>query len=162
MVLFASLIVGVGSLAMGYFLQNQAVLARWLVLLGIAWFLAEWNQIRWASSLGLLVSVAAAAYGLWMDLSAGWMLAGAMGALMAWDWAEFSRRIRLSDLDDDARGLERSHLLRLLIVAGAGFLFSVIGMIARMEFSFEWSAFLALLAALGVTQLIARMRRGDE
>ncbi|MEW5938864.1 MAG: hypothetical protein AB1750_04325 [Chloroflexota bacterium] len=160
--LFVSLAVGVGSLVWGFASQGQASTARWLFLFGIAWAVAEWNRARWFASFGLLAGVAAAAYGLWLDLSAGWMLAGAVGALFAWDLSEFSHRVRLSDLDDDVRGLERRHLLRLTLVAGAGFAFALIGMFTSLKFSFEWTAFLALLAALGVTQLVSWMRRGGE
>jgi hypothetical protein len=162
MVLFVSLAAGVSSLAWGYAEVGLAVQTRWLVVLGIVWIIAQAQRVRWVASLGLLVSVAAAAYGLWLELSAGWMLAGAVGALFAWDLSEFERRVHLADLDDDKAGMERRHLLRLTFVAGAGFLFSLIGMLVRLQFTFEWTAFLAILSALGVTQLVRGMRREEK
>jgi hypothetical protein len=159
MIIFVSILAGIGSLTWGYFEVGLAIYARWLVVLGALWFIAQAQRLRWFASLGLLVSVAAAAYGLWLELSAGWMLAGAVGALFAWDLTEFERRVHLADLDDDVSGMERRHLLRLTFVAAAGFLFSLIGMLVRLQFSFEWAAFLAILAALGVTQLVQWMRR---
>ena len=125
------------------------------------WIVAEIRHLRWFASLGLLVGVTVAGIGLWMDLSLGWMLAGALGALIAWDLADFMRRVEHASPEDDVPALTRRHLLRLTIVIAAGLALSLIGMITRLEFSFEWTAFLALLAALGVTQLVAWMRRGE-
>ena len=160
MVLFVSLAAGIGSLAWGFFEAGLALQARWLVVLGVVWAIAQIRRWRWFASLGLLVSVAAAAYGLWLNLSSGWMLAGAVGAVCAWDLAEFERRLHQASSEDDVAGLTRRHLLRLTFVAGAGFLLSLFGMLVRLQFTFEWAAFLAILAALGVTQLVTRMRRG--
>jgi len=159
---YISFVVGIGALAWEFYAYGRTSIARWLMLFGIAWFIAEWNRVRWFDSVGLLITVAVAAYGLWLDLPAGWMLAGAMGALIAWDWSEFQHRIRLSALDDDTRGLETRHLFRLMIVVASGLAFSLTGLYVRLEFSFEWTAFLALLAALGMTQLVSRLRRGGE
>jgi hypothetical protein len=88
------------------------------------------------------------------------MLAGALGALIAWDLADFTRRIGDASDDDDVVAMTRRHLLRLIIVTAIGLALSLTGMIARLEFSFEWTAFLALLAALGVTQLVGWMKKG--
>jgi hypothetical protein len=160
-VLFVSLVVGVASLAWGFFSSGHEAAGRWLILLGAAWCVAERKRAHWFAPLGLLAGVAAAAYGLWLNLPPGWMLAGAVGALFAWDLSEFDRRMLLAAREDDLPGLERRHLLRLTILAGAGFVFSLVGSFLTLEFSFEWAAFLALLAALGVTQLVARMRKGE-
>jgi hypothetical protein len=159
MIIFVSIAAGISSLAWGYAEVGLAVQTRWLVVLGFVWIFAQAQRWRWFASLGLLVSVAAAAYGLWLELSAGWMLAGAIGALFAWDLTEFDRRVIQAAREDDVPGLERRHLIRLTFVAGAGFLFSLVGMLVRLQFSFEWAGFLAILAALGVTQLVAWMRR---
>ena len=162
MILYVSLVVGVGSLTLGYAGAGLTDLARWLLVLGFAWAFAQLQGWRWFAPLGLFVSVAAAAYGLWLGLSAGWMLAGAVGALFAWDMAEFEHRLHQAFVEDDLPGMQRRHLLRLTLVAGAGFLFSLIGMVVRLRFTFEWAAFLTILAALGVTQLVAWARRGEE
>lgn len=158
---YISILVGAGSLAWDFYAEGHVSLARWILLAGLLWLVAEIRHIRWAASLGLPICVAVAGLGLWMDLSLGWMLAGALGALFAWDLADFTRRIEVASPEDDIPALTRRHLLRLTIVTAAGLILSLIGMIVHLEFSFEWTAFLALLAALGVTQLVAWMRRGE-
>jgi hypothetical protein len=157
---YFSILVGAGSLAWSYYAGEYVSLARWILLAGILWLVAEIRHIRWAASLGLLACIALAGLGLWLDLSLGWMLAGALGALIAWDLADFTRRIGEASDDDDVVAMTRRHLLRLTIVTAIGLVLSLTGMIARLEFSFEWTAFLALLAALGVTQLVGWMKKG--
>ena len=86
------------------------------------------------------------------------MLAGALSALIAWDLSDFLRRIRVAAPDDDVSSLARRHLLRLAIVTTVGLALSLFGMFFRLQFSFEWAAFLAILSALGVSLLVKRMQ----
>ena len=159
--LYVSLIVGIGSLALGYFAEGHVTGAYWILAFGLAWLMAEICRVRWVASLGFLASVAAAGYGLWIGLSSDWMLAGALGALVAWDLSDFLRRLVGAAPDDETSGLIRRHLIRLAIVTAAGLVFSLVGMFLRLQFSFEWAAFLAILSALGVSLLVKRMRSGD-
>ena len=161
-VLYVSLVVATASLAWGYHTGGFSKAVIWILVCGAIWVAAQIWRWYWLPSLGLFAAVALAGFGLWLNLPGGWMLAGALGALFAWDLSDFERRLRTAATDDDAAGLERRHLLRLTIVAGLGFLFSLIGMFSRLEFSFEILAFLTLLAALGLTQLIGKMRRDEE
>jgi hypothetical protein len=96
---------------------------------------------------------------LWIELSSAWMLSGTLGALLAWDLTEFMRRLRFAPLRDDLRALERRHLARLTIVTVVGLALASIPMLVRLEFTFEWIMLLTLVAALGVTQLVAWLRR---
>jgi hypothetical protein len=88
------------------------------------------------------------------------MIAGALGALLAWDLTDFMHRLRLVARTDDLRGIERRHLTRSTIVALAGLSLASIPMLVRLEFTFEWVVLLTLVAALGVTQLVSWLRRG--
>lgn len=157
--LYVTVIVGSGSLAYGYLAQGHATAAYWILGLGLAWLVAEMRGWRRFASFGFLACVAAAAYGLWIELSPGWMLAGVLGVLVAWDLSDFFRRILNAAPGDEIQGMARRHLLRLAIVTAAGLALSLVGMFARMRLSFEWAAFLAILSALGVSLLVRRMRR---
>ncbi len=84
-----SILVAAGALARGYYEAGHNTSAIWLLVLGAAWLLAEIRRLRWFASLGFLACVASAGYGLWIDLSALWMLAGAVAALIAWDLSDF-------------------------------------------------------------------------
>ena len=162
LVQYISLVVGIGSLASGYLAEGFAASAYWILSLGAVWLFAEIRRARWVASLGFLACVTAAGYGLWIDLSPGWMLAGAFGALIVWDLSDFQRRVQDAAPEDEVAGLVRRHLLRLAIVTAVGLGFSLAGMFFRMRFSFEWAAFLAILSALGVTYLVGRIRRGER
>lgn len=157
-----SVLMGVGSLAFAYNNAGHEMIARLLLGLGGLWLFTAWRRWTWLSSLGILILVGLAGYGLWNELSPGWMISGALGGLLAWDLSEFMRRLRFAARTDDLRGLEQRHLARLTIVALAGVLLASIAMLVRLEFTFEWVVLLTLIAALGITQLVSWLRRGGE
>lgn len=86
------------------------------------------------------------------------MLAGALGALFAWDLSDFERRLRDS-APEDAPALTRRHLIRLCALAVLGLAWSLLRMLYWWRFSLEWLVYAAILAALGISLLIGRMRR---
>jgi hypothetical protein len=162
MIFFAfviSVLMGVGSLAFAYSGIGQERLVYGLLALGAFWLYAGWRRWAWFSSGILLLLVAAAGYGLWIELSPGWMIAGALGALLAWDLSEFLRRLKVAPRTDDLRGMQRRHLARVMIVATVGVLLASISMLVRLEFTLEWMMLLAVVGVLGITQLVAWLRR---
>jgi hypothetical protein len=154
-----SVLMGVGSLSYAYASVRLDSLARGLLILGALWLFAGKKRWTWFSTIMLLLLVTLAGIGLWFGLSPGWMISGALGGLMAWDLTDFMRRLRFAPLMDDTRELERLHLTRLTIVALAGVFLASIAMLVRLEFTFDWVMLLTLVAALGVTQLVAWLRR---
>jgi hypothetical protein len=126
---------------------------------GALWLFAGKQRWVWFSTIALLISVSLAGFGLWIELSPGWMISGALGALLAWDLTDFMRRLRFAPLMDDLRALERRHLTRLTIVTVVGVLLASIAMLVRLEFTFEWIVLLTLVAVLGITQLVSWLRR---
>jgi hypothetical protein len=157
-----SIMVAAGALANGYYSGGHRTGALWILILGAVWLLVEIRRLRWFASFGFLACVLLAGYGLWIDLSAGWMLAGAVSALIAWDLSDFLLRVQDAAPEDEVPGLARRHLIRLAILSAIGLVLSLFSMLYRMEFSFEWAAFLALLSALGVTYLVSTIRKGER
>lgn len=155
-----SVLMGIGSVAYAYNNAGYSLVARLLLVLGALWLFTGRRRWVWFSTIALVIVVSLAGYGLWIDLSPGWMIAGALGALLAWDLTDFMRRLRYAPLMDDLRALERRHLARLAIVAVIGVLLASIPMLVRLEFTFEWIMLLTLVAVLGVTQLVSWLRRG--
>ena len=155
--LFVSLLVGVASLVMGYNAEGLSEPTRWMLVFGALWAFAQFQRWRWFAAIGLFAALAAAGYGLWLNLPSGWMLAGALGALFAWDLSDFERRLRASG-PEDAPALIQRHLLRLGMLAAAGLAFSLLGMIYWWKFSLEWVGYTAILSALGVSLLVKRVR----
>ncbi|MBN1305196.1 MAG: hypothetical protein JXA13_12240 [Anaerolineales bacterium] len=162
--LIISLTLGMGSLAWGYYTSGFHRLALVLALLVVFWGGSLWRRWYWFSSLGLLAAVGAAAYGMWIDLSAGlnWMIAGVAGVLIAWDLTDFLRRLYLGARDDHSRSLERGHIARAVILGVAGMLLGSIPLVINLKFSFEWGVLLVLVAAFGITQLVSWLRHGGQ
>jgi hypothetical protein len=160
--LYVSLLVGVASLVMGYGAASHAEglyePTRWMLVFGALWAFAQFQRWRWFAAIGFFAALAAAGYGLWLSLPSGWMLAGALGALFAWDLADFERRLQAS-APEDALALVQRHLLRLGLLAAAGLVYSLLGMIYWWEFSQEWAGYAAILSALGIALLIRRVRQ---
>jgi len=154
-----SLLMGVGSLAFAYDGAGFDLLVQGLLAFGAFWLYAGWRRWAWASSIGILLLVALAGYGLWIEFSPGWMIAGALGGLMAWDLAEFMRRLDVAPKSENLRDLQLRHITRLTLVAIVGVLLASISILVRLEFTFEWGVVLTLVAVLGVTQLVAWLRR---
>jgi len=155
-----AVLIGIGSMA--YALGNLGFdpLVRGLMFFGAFWLFAGWKRWTWVSIIGILLLVGLAALGFWFGIAPGWMISSALGGLMAWDLADFMRRLRFVTLGEDVHGLERRHLTRLTIVAVAGSTLASMAMYARVGFTFAWGIVLTLIAVLGLTQLVAWLRRG--
>jgi hypothetical protein len=155
-----SIFIGTGSLAYGYSQEGYSNPARWIVLIGIVWLLAHWRKLYWFSSVALFLAIIAAGIGIWREFPAVWMLLGALGGLLGWDLSDFAQRLRFASPTDDIRDMERRHLARVGVVAalGGGLAYlSVVIQIRRL--AFEPAVGLILLAALGLTRLVMRLRK---
>lgn len=155
-----SVILGITSLAVGYFLTGMTDLARGIVLLGVVWMLAHWRKYYWVSSLAFFLILFAAGYGVWNNLRTIWMLLGALGGLLGWDLSDFARRLSYAAPMDDVVGMERRHLARVGVVAGLGFALAALSIVVHINrLPFEVAVGLILIAALGLTRLVMRLRR---
>jgi hypothetical protein len=155
-----SVLVGTGSLAYGYSQAGQADPARWFIWLAVLWILSHWRKVYWGSSVAFVLVIAGAAYGIWNNLTIMWMLLGALGGLLGWDLSDFARRLSYAAPTDDIRGMERRHLARVGVVAALGFGLAWLSAVIRINrLAFEVAVGLVLLAALGLTRLVIRLRR---
>jgi hypothetical protein len=154
-----SVVTGFGALAWGYGTQGHSEYVRWFFLLGAVWLLGKWRGWKWFSPLALLIVIGSAAYGLWIEISFGWMMFAAVGGLLAWDLADFSQRLSYAAPSDDVAGMERRHLARVGIVAVLGGLLGLIAFVVRIRLPFEVVVGLVILAVLGLTRLITTLRK---
>ncbi len=158
--LVLSILIGTASLAWGYAQVGLIQLARWIVFFGAAWLVATWQRWRWFSYIGVTFSFLAAALGLWfLNFAPGWMFAGAIGGLLAWDLTDFRYRLRFAANEAERHAVEARHLMRSALLALLGFGLASIAMVVRLEFNFEWAVVLALVAVLGLLQLASWFRR---
>ena len=155
-----SIILGTGSLSVGYYQAGFYDPARWSVLLGIVWILAHWRKYYWFSSLAFFLALIGASYGVWHELTTIWMLLGALGGLLGWDLSDFAMRLSYAAPTDDIRGMERRHLERVGIVAALGIGLAVLSLFIHINrLAFEVAVGLVLLAALGLTRLVIGLRK---
>jgi len=157
-----SILVGTATLAWGYSAAGLDASARWLLAAGAVWLFAQWRRVHWVGSLVLLVFVAAAAVGLWIGLPVSLMTLGAISGLLGWDMADFTRRLHFASTTDDVRGMELRHMARVAIVSALGLGIAGITAIVRVKIPFELAVILVLLAAIGLTRLVAWLQRGSE
>lgn len=151
---------GTGSLAWGYAQVGLPYLARWIILFGAVWLVAVWQRWRWFAYVGLTFNFLAAALGLWfLNFPPGWMFAGAIGGLLAWDLTSFLYRLRFSASDEERHVVETRHLRRISLLAMIGFGLASLAMIVKLRFNFEWALLLAVVAVLGIAQLVTWFRK---
>ena len=155
-----SVILGTGSLYIGYYQAGLVDSARWFIWLAIVWILAHWRKVYWVSSVAFLLTLLGAAYGVWHQLTTMWMLLGALGGLLGWDLSDFAMRLHYAGPHDDVQGMQRRHLERAGIVALLGFGLAWLSVVIHINrLPFEVAVGLVLLAVLGLTRLVLGLRR---
>ncbi len=158
--LLFSIVLGTGSLAWGYLQVGLPQFARWIMWFGALWLVAAWRRWLWFATIGLIFDFLAAALGLWfLNFPPGWMFAGAIGGLLAWDLTFFRYRLRFSASDEERRFVEARHLMRVSALALLGFFLASLAMAVKLQFNFEWALLLAIVATLGITQLVRWFRK---
>jgi len=157
--LLSSIVISSASLAWGFAQGGFTSFSVWILILGAGWLFSVWQGWNWYSSFDLFVSTVLAALGLWFGFIPGWMFAGGIFALVAWDMTDFRQRLRGMADDDDTRGLERRHLARISLLALIGMVFASVSMRVRVQFTFEWSVLLVIVALLGLGQLFGWLRK---
>ena len=157
--LLSSIVICSASLAWGYAERGFTSFSTWIIIIGAGWLFAIWQDWKWYSSVALLLATILSALGLWYGFIPGWMFAGGIFALFAWDMTDFRQRLRGMANDNETRGLERRHLARISLLAFIGLGLASIAMLVRVQFTFEWSALLVIVALLGLGQLVGWLKR---
>jgi hypothetical protein len=158
--LIISIVLGVASLAVGYSQGGGGEYSVWFLLLAALWLFTHIRKWYWFSSIALVIMIVAAAYGVWRQFPAVWMLLGAVGGLLGWDLSDFARRLSYASPMDDTRPLERRHLERVGIVAALGLGLALLSTIIHFQrLAFEVAVGLLILAVLGLTRLVIGLRR---
>jgi hypothetical protein len=157
--LLSSIVISSASLAWGFAQRGLPSFSTWIIILGAGWLFAVWQRWNWYSSFALFVFTVLAAFGLWFGFVPGWLFAGGIFALFAWDMTDFRQRLLGMASDDDRHGIERRHLLRISLLALIGLTLASIAMLLRVQFTFEWSVLLVIVALLGLGQLVAWLKR---
>jgi len=158
--LILSILLGSISLVIGYAQAGVNNYSLWFLLLAAVWLITHFRKWYWFSSIALLITIIAAAFGVWNGFPTIWMLLGALGGLLGWDLSDFARRLSYAAPMDDTRGMERLHMERVGIVAVLGFGLAILSLFVRIHrLAFEVAVGLILLATLGLTRLVIGLRK---
>ena len=157
--LLSSIVISSASLAWGFAQRGFTSFSTWIISLGTGWLFAVWQRWNWYSSFALFVFTVIAAFGLWFGFVPGWLFAGGIFALFAWDMTDFRQRLLGMASDDNMHGIERRHLARVSLLSLVGMALASITMLLRVQFTFEWSVLLVIVALLGLGQLVGWFRR---
>lgn len=147
------------SLFIAYVLGASLIWALVIAAVGILWLMGAWRDWNGAASVGLIAFVSAAAFGIWQGLPASWMLVSTILTLAAWDLDGFALRLQEAGHVQGELALKRSHLERLLIVAGLGLLLGGMALGVRFHLGFWWDLVLGLLVMICLSQVFRLMRR---
>jgi hypothetical protein len=159
MALLVSIILGGASLAWGFLGMGLSGAARWIAVFAVIWLLAVWQRWRWFAYAGLAAYFLAAALGLWfLNFPPGWMFAGAIFGLVAWDLTYFRYRQMFAANDAERRRVELRHMLGLAVVAILGFALASLAMLIQVGISFDWTVFLVVVITLGISQIFRWFR----
>jgi hypothetical protein len=153
-------LIGMLPLAGSYFQTGLPEVAIGCLAVGLLWLLSQWRRWDWMASIGMLIFCGAAGLGVWIGLSPVLMAISVLASLLAWDLADFYRRLRRAAPEDDLRSLERLHLLRLAGLAGTSLVLILAALLIHLQISFGWLFLLALVAIFGILQLVRRLRQG--
>jgi hypothetical protein len=159
---FISTVLAASSMALAYGLAGLWIGVGLLAALGLLCLVGQWRSWGWVLSAGLVLFVTAATLGLWLSLPTGWMLAGVVAALSAWDLNRFARRLKRAGHVESARELEQSHLWRLLAVDALGAAVAAATLGLRIELGFGAAFLLGLIAVLALSRAIGWLRRESD
>ena len=151
---YISIVIGIGSLVWGYAQVGFDSLVRWLLFFGAAWLFARRHHWWWFSTLGLILCVSLAAFGMWFGLIPGWMLSSGIFALIAWHLTDFRRRTRLEKQNEEMQELERRRLGRVTLMAIGGLSLASLTMWILSALTIEWILLVAVILFLGLLQLV--------
>jgi hypothetical protein len=160
--LFFFIITSAGLSAAAYILGGFLSLSFAGILFGAFWAIGMMRHWKWSPAICLFGIYFLVVLGLLLGFSTALLTVSAFCALLAWDLADLSFRLRLAAPEDDTSGLQRRHLLTLIVVAFFGTAAVITAQTLRVKFAFEWMALLLLFAAWGVGRVVSGLLRREQ
>ena len=157
----AAIVLAAADLALGHGLNGSWGGVVVALVVGAFWLVGRRRRWGWVASVALVLLIGVAAVGQQGGAGGGWMLVGVVIALVAWDLDRFIWRVRAAGRVKEVDALERRHLWRLLLVAGAGLLLGTAALSVRIRLGFVVAFLLALLAMLGLSRVVGLLRREE-
>lgn len=156
---WGQLLAAVAALSIGYALGQHRLIALALVFFGFIWLVARRRNSSGIGGLVMTSFLLAGGLGPLFGAPAWLMLLAIVTTLGAWDLDHFMLRLSGIDQVDYSTGLRRSHLTRLGLVQGLGFLLGLLALTLRTSIPLALTMLLVLLAVIGVRWLVWYVRR---
>jgi hypothetical protein len=158
----AGIVLACAVLALGLGLNGSWGGVLVALVVGAFWLVGRWRRWGWVASMALVLLIGMAVVGQVGGAGGGWMLVGVVVALVAWDLDHFTWRMQAAGCVKDFDALERRHLWRLLIVAGAGLFLGAVALSVKIRLSFVVALLLAFLAVLGLSRVVRLLQREER
>ena len=150
------------TLAVSYAFSPWLIGAGLIFGLGLVWEIGQQRRWDWIAHLGLTAFLGLAALGIWLRLPSAWLVFAVVAALSSWDLSQFTQRLRNAGHVIHEQDLIRAHVRRAFIVAMISLILCEVALVIEIEFSFAWALALSLLAAFGLSRMIAFLRRESD
>jgi hypothetical protein len=151
-----------GALVAGYTFGGFWIWTLPILGLAALWLLGYRCELKWVTSLELLLFTGVAAIGMWLKLTPELMVLGMGASLAAWGLESFHQRMEYPDRVDQRDQLEQKYLRRMMIVVGSGTLVALFALHLDVNFNFGSALLLGLLAVAGLSRTIRFLRRESD
>lgn len=150
---------GSGALAAGYALIGMWPIAGLAFTLAAFWYAGLYYEWAWVSGTALVAHWGLAVAGAIYAVGVIWLVVGLVSALAAWELAHFANRMQPYLRNKTLDLIASRHLLRLLAVSVASIVLVTISLGFQLSLPFGWAVVLAILALLGLSQMVSFLRR---
>jgi len=133
-----------------------------VMICGIIWLFGQnfgWDRINTTM---LVIFMAAATRGIFLDIPAGWLLVSVTATLSAWDLHQFMSRLKQAGRVEKRTELERLHLKRIMSVAGLGIVLGAIALAVELKLSFGWMLFFGIILFLCLNRIFDLLGKEDK
>ncbi len=150
------------GLAAGYVATERWTWVAGILVVALLWLAESWHGARWVASSALLLFTGAAVVGVFLDLPTLWLFTSLVAVLVAWDLDRFANH--LDDVPEvrDETALTTSHVRRLGVVTGLGWILGLVALNVRFTFDFVVTLALALLVIVALSRAVRQVQREDE
>lgn len=154
------LLAAVSALAIAFTLGGSVELALIVVFVGGFWYFTNSRNLPGYEFLMFLAfTIAAVALFYWFNPPPWLPLVAIIGSLGAWDLDYFLQRLKVAKQDQVHPRLGLEHLRRLGITEGLGLLLGIVGITTRTQLNFWAAVGLILIIAIGLSRLVAFLRK---
>lgn len=147
------------SLAGGLIAVGETPFASAPVIFGALWVAGVILRQRWTRKVALPGLVIVAAGATFAQVAPLVPLAGLVMALVAWNLDDLEQRLSQADTVLNEQALRRTHIARLLIVAGLAIGVGAVVSTVRFEIGAIGALILGILAVLGFSRIMALLRQ---